>query len=883
MIKRQRRIRIAAAVMIFALVIGVMAPFASAAASLLNVSRERFFSDTLYFSNGRGELLENGSVRLSFDGGEPSVAMDIVGEISPRANSIRVVIDNVSLCDTMTAECILKSKETGEIRTDTAHIEIAKGKGAREYIIPIEDVGEMTSLRLSFGGAVHGDITLVSIGFVSYYDDEREYCGELIKGEYDQNTKTATIQGSVSWDCVSGNPDAKIVVYKLTQDQTLESVEGIHSYIAWSNVSLNFNIKIDVKKNIDAYSQYAVAVLTDDGRVLPVAPEFYLSVNKISEPVTKTDGFKGMETLMYGGVIDGNSEIAYVDVHMGRLFGDEENGFQHMVDGAEYYVDSDYVAELDATVNAYRISGVDVYLRLLIDSECAGELFGGEADGSGCRAVDIFDEKSLARFTVYTEYVIARYAGVGAGNVKGIAYGRSLDAFAENNSWGETISLNEYSRRLAKLCAILRGALDKYGNGLELIIPFSDAKFGVDMLIPADIDSGAYPIDLLASSLLEYASDYKVDLRDTYFMLEGDCAPVGKTSADIYGALTTCKAFEAMTASLSERFAGLPAQFIYCWYAGSDSIFYNYVYNYVSATSVPGVRSMIVSLADLSANERNAVKEIATVYKFIDTDRSEQMIAEAIKRLGYGSWDEIVEGYVREDLIKQDYAKIELRSSIPNAIIGSYKMWDFEKGANALGWQNLSCEKISVGAVEGSNERALTLLMSKERSESIGSAYGSAEYSHESLMKVTGISGISFEVFVPRSEQEKIYEVVITIKSDDSTTEFSGVVFSGSDATLYADIQKIDAVKSIEISTRELSATDGDDYKIYVRNISIHSNEYGDAALEKLVVSGSITEGGGRSDVETEELAEAVVVAIIAVSLLLIWGVWLFYKASKAI
>lgn len=879
MMKKQQRMRAVACLLVLILVFGVMTPVIPAAeANSLKVNKDRFFTDVLYFENGRGELLESGGALLSFNNGETSVLMSISKSMPHAADTLRVVINNSSLCDKMTVVYMAQYQDADTSFTRTVECEIVKGHGAQEYLIPIGERIDVTSLRLAFKGAAHGEIEIASIGFVSHYSDEREYCGELIGSEYDQYGKTAVIQGSVSWDCVSNNPGAKIVVYRLSQSQTIDEILETHSYIAYCDISLNFNIKIDVKKNLDAYSQYALAVLTEDGQILPIAPEFYLNVKTSQNTIEKPDGFKGMETALYGGAIDGNTEIAYVEISLGELFGDEEDGYQYIYDGVEYYVDSSYIAELDAVIQAYKMVGTDVYLRLLLDQSFA-DTPTGEARHY---AVDIYNDEAMTRFTVYAEYVIARYAGVSSSNVKGIIYGRSLDVYKQNNCSKTTLSLDEYSRRLAKISAIIKNISDRYASGLELVLPLSDNEFGRETIVSDPSACGYYPVDLLASSYLEYANDYSIDLSEVYFMLESGCAPVGKENVNVYEGIENCVAFREMLVWFNERFSELPTEFSYCWYSSNENVANNYAYNYNISACMEGVRSFVISFADLQDGERGALNAISTAFKFADTDKSTLVNGGALEKLGINSWGDLIDGFEESKLIKQNLSRIELKSTVPSGIIGSYNMWDFSKGSSAIGWQELSCEKISVGAVEGGVDRALTILMSKGIAEDIGSAYSSAVYHHDNLMKVTGISGLSFDVFIPKGDQEKIYEVIITVTSEDSVTEFSGVVFSGSDATLYADIQKIDVVKSIEISARDLAATD-ESYKLYVRNIAIHSNEYGDATLEKLVVSGSITDSGERSDVESEELAETIVGAVIIVSLMIIWGVWLFYKASKAI
>jgi hypothetical protein len=180
---------------------------------------------------------------------------------------------------------------------------------------------------------------------------------------------------------------------------------------------------------------------------------------------------------------------------------------------------------------------------------------------------------------------------------------------------------------------------------------------------------------------------------------------------------------------------------------------------------------------------------------------------------------------------------------------------------------------VAIKGGESGNGRALVLSILNGDGKNIGAEYGSAIFTQQELSRVSGISGISFDVFVPKSSQEKIYEILITVESDFETVEFSGVVFCGSDTTLYADIEKLDTVRSIKLSARELSSSGDKGYEIYLNNISIHSNVYSDADLEKMALSGGLTDSSSHSDDSLEELAIQVVSLIVVLSIVLLWTV----------
>lgn len=897
--------RAIAALVLLILIFNSLAMLASAAQDqVISVSKDRFLSDTLYVSEGSATLDDIGAAVISFSGTAHTVAMNVsVDYISETDNSLRIVIDNASLCENLTVEYMYRDAQNVLV-TRSTEVSIVKGNGAKEYIVPIENASDLASLKLVFNGAAGGTVTLISIGTVSYHDDTRTYCGAITRSEYDPATKTATIAGSVSWESVSQNLGAKIVVYELAQDQTARDISDPESYISWRDISLNYNISLDIKKTVDAYSQYFVAILTRDGKILPIAPEFYLNVKKKTATSDTEVGFKGMEGTMYGGAIEGGSSVAYVDVYLNRLFSYDENGFQYIFDGSEYYVDKDYVTEIDDMMSAYATHDVDVYIRLLVDENGYGELF-WEKDFSG-RAdnylIDIYDENIFSQFIVYTEYIVSRYSGDSIGSLKGVVLGRSTDLSEQYGYSGEILSLNEYARRTAKLCAALRNILDKYGSGRELVLPLSDSKFGVYRTVHSSSYGGSYPVDILASAVLKYLEDYRSSAESFYLMLESDTAPMAdklqnspsydsaggseRSAAvtSVYETVENCTAFEALLTRLKEKNPLLPDKFVYCWYASDTSVSNNYAYNYNISASFASVRSFVVSFTDLGENASAVLADLKTTYKFADTDKNSEVSREALDKLGFKEWVELVDRFSAENVVKRKLIQQELKNSIPNVISGSYKMWDFEALENASGWQSVcGCDEISIHTATKTTPRSLKLEFSSKDGESYGAAYGSAIYSKENLLKVSGISGISFDILIPKSSQEQIFEILITVESASEIIEFSGVAFSGSEATLYADIENIDTVKSIKISTRELSSSDVVEHTMLLKNMSIHSDEYSDADLEKMVLSGSLEDGIVKNNIGSDALAQFVVLLIVAVSLVLVWGIWIICKITKKI
>ena len=867
MIKNKKRIRLLTAALITAILLNTLALFAFASESQeVFVDKSRYMTDKIYVSSSTVSLDDNGCAVMTLSGAEASASMNVdTGLVSSGDNSLRIVINNASLSSSMTVEYTYKNSE--KVSGEVHEIKILKGNGNVEYIVPVSALSSIDSLKLTFNGAESGKITILSVGSISYYNDSRTYYGKINESEYDVESGEVTLSGSIDWETVSKNGGAKIAVYKLSQSGTADSVTGYDSPIFDCAISLNFNISFKLEKAMDICSKYFVAVITKDGDILPVSPEFYLKLKSSSDTQLTNDGsFKAIETSMYAGAIECGSSAAFVDVYLDRFPSVGENGFQYIVDGVEYYIDSTYISELDEQIKAYFASGTDVYFRLLIgDAGYEKLFFTSDVTGNAeYYAIDIDNSEVFAKLFAYTEYVVSRYASDENGRLKGIVLGRSLDVSEKYNYTGQELPLNAYSEKLAKTCAVLRNILDKNCKGAELVIPVSDADFGADKTVAQSIKSGVYAVDRLLDSTMLYLKQYGTNVKNIYFMMESDVSPiendVNEEGDGVAGserslitdpkeqALLNCLRFEKMVSKLSHEYLLLPDRYIYCWYPTFKSPANNYIYNYNIAASLKSVKLFVVSTVEFYEDELYGERELFTAvrntYKYADTEKNAEVSKEALIKLYLNSWNDLIDGFSQSATARRALLEQELKHAVPDAVKGSYKMWDFSSTGVSLGWEALyGCDRVVVQSVADHSPRTLVASVPHVARDDIGAEYGTIVYTQGNTLKVDRISGLSFDVFIPQSDEEKIYEIVITVSSDDEEIESSGVVFSGDDSTLYADIESLDVIRAIKISARDLNPS-GDDkaesFELCINGISIHSSKYTDEELENAVLSGAM-------------------------------------------
>ena len=868
----------------------------------LTVNANRFLTEAINAFNGTLSADGEGNAVLSINGEQSYISMSMKHSFRVEgANSLRILVGNASLCESMTVEYIYEDGQ-GELKSGLENVELLKATGVIEYIVPVKNPYGMTSLKITFNGASNGNVTIASIGIISYYSNNENYVGNIVKSEYDNLSRKAMISGILNWETVSKNNGAKIAIYSLNGNRSVDDIIA-DEYIASCDISLNFNITFELDKEISSAFGFFAALLTTDGKVLPIAPEFYLSSKNNGKDKISGEGFKGISTSLYGGAIETGSEVVYLDIYIDRLVSNNENGIQYIIDDKEYYIDIEYINELDEALKAYGAADVEVYFRILITAEGKDKFFYTLDPDMNAQYYSpyINNENMLSRLFAYLDYIFTRYSKNGSGNVKGIVLGRSVDLANEYNYCGKNMSMREYSEYLARLCAVVRNILDRSGRGLEVIFPISDERLGDNTVLLESSFNGGYPSELLISSMLKYIEQYEIDMSNIYFMLESDAAPIyenvnfengsalpddsPKYVSTVDKTHSSCLEFSNMIEGLARKYESLPKTFVYCWYASDNSIVNNYFYNYNVATSVKNVRSVVVDISSDNIDEETAkFSNIRNAYKYADTHKNEELSEDTLQKLGVDGWRDLIDGFTQMDLIKQKLLEKEFNHSIPSFVKGSYKLWDFTSSAGNIGWENLyGCQKLSVYTFSSDISRSLVAEMITMNS--IGAEYGSLIYNQDNSLKVGEISGLSFDIFIPEADEEKIYEIVVTVSNDEMIIESSGVVFSGVGTIIYADIEEMDTVDSIKFNIRDLNSdAEGEAYNVCVKNISIHSVKYSDYELERMVLSGEMIDNAENDyDLNSNDML-AVIVGVVCGSIFAVaifWGVYTVIQRNR--
>lgn len=870
--------------------------------SSVRVSAKRFMTEEIAAENADIKNNADMSVKLTLRSDSPVMSMRTVAVASnTKANALRIVVRNGSLCSGMKIDYIFKNSAQISESVSVDEISVKPMSDATEYIVYVPSVDTMTQMSIRFFGATSGEIDIVSIGAVSVFYDEREYFGELSENSYDRDLKKATFAGSVSYEMLLKHPNAKIVLYRLAQTEVIEDVRFVHPYVSACEMTLNYKFEFNIESTSEYCSRYFAAILTEGNKIIPLTSETYLKEdrshhNNNDEKNDINTGFKGIETDLYVGAVENGTSVAFVDVRLDRMENESGDGYQYILDeGKEYYFDRSYILALDEEIKSLSSSGIYVYLRLLLDSP--SPVFGHIKkyvipDKTKYFAIDPQNDETVDNIFAYTDFICSRYADMAGSGFKGIVLGRSLDKSLEYNYCG-AVSMNQYADMLAKTYSIIKAALDRSDADTEVIIPLSDDKIGTEVILTLESREEDYPADILVRSFLSSLERYGSDVSSISFMLESEGVPdlwtgnnalVGKMTSD------NCGDFTEMVKKLSAQYKDLSEEIIFCWFPSeslSTSELLNvYAYNYNFLSCINGIKSYIVSIfemeeqSNLSGMSRSLEEQIfstiKSTYKYIDTDNNERVCFPALEAAGKNSWSELVDGYSVEKTVKRELFEKEITYSMPEGISGSYKMWDFSTANGTGDWgRSDGCTSLSVYTHAGNSSRSLVATLGLDGIDMKGADYGGIVYHAPESLLMRDISAVSFEIFIPQGVYGDIFDIRISVEADKVLTESSGIVKAGEHITVYSDISELDEVKCIKIGVRNLSGTTEAPVDVCIDSISIHSRKYNSEELESIVVSGDIVNKKEENkDKPEKNEGYASVAVVLIVSLAVVGSFW---------
>lgn len=237
---------------------------------------------------------------------------------------------------------------------------IALKEGTHTYLFALSLTEPLSSYELTFSGTAGESISLHAVRFF-FYDEspnEEESIGSVTACRLSADAKSLTVSGKLSSSAVITYMDGSVAVFETDENGRFDQSRPL----AVTGISTRFTFTLDVTTLSFITSRYQLAVIAEDGSVIPFdEPRFAVG--------TEGDGGNGSVVGLSGAeeadTFSANASHVIVDVFLDRLLSTTAGGRLCSWNNAHYYLDSDYLDDLDQEILFYTATGMDIYLRFL--------------------------------------------------------------------------------------------------------------------------------------------------------------------------------------------------------------------------------------------------------------------------------------------------------------------------------------------------------------------------------------------------------------------------------------------------------------------------------------------------------------------------------------
>lgn len=801
--------------------------FPISAAEQVGVSKDRFSCDAISSSSADLSLGGEGTVAISFRNGAPALEMDGVDfSNSKTENALRLVLENKSACGSFSLFYTVSGLEK-EVR-----VSIDRRSEKKEYFVYISNLPSISDMRMTFSGAYSGAIELISIGAVSLYNDSEEQPGEILECLYDPQKNSISVDGTVEHDIAVRIREATLALYVFDADEAVAPAKiNRSSPVATTSLSMRFEFKLENVSFAQRFSQYVVAIVSAEGKVLYMYSPKRACISPAEEGGAKIP-FKGLYTEHSVLASYADAEFVVVDIYLDRLQCKENSGYLYMLDEQRYYIDRKYIAEVDEAIKQYKAAGASVYLRFLLDD-------GGEyselcstvpsAAGVTHYGISLRGEESRKTLYSFVDFLCSRYASPKDGCVKGIILGRSVDNSKQFNYVGD-FPLDSYSSVYGMALYVVSQAANADGRSLDLVVPVSDRyDNGV-----RDLAAGEYVPSLFLTSLCKMLKQNFGNGLSVRVMLETSAMPseLAKVSEGKRVSAENIYELESLLTSLSREYGVVKTGYFYYWAPIEDADIralnsaYVYTYYKLFAENASG---FILSTENLKTSRETAV--LFSTAKYIDSQLGVDKNGDVLVDFDQSDWAAFIPG-LRLDRLPRRTILSQKEYSTPSSLItGSYTLWGENQGRGTYEWYAGPGSELTLREDE-EQRRILTAVVAPQE-EQLGFSKLVYSFSFEEIINVVDM--LSVDICV-EGEKGSRYRLAIEVCGEQASGEVLAEVESGVPTTVYLSTAALDDGDSVK-SLRIISVPLGEEtpYEVQVKKLALHSSQLNGEELEQKI------------------------------------------------
>jgi len=785
-------------------------PKVSAAPSYAMVSWDRFVGQYFFSQNASFSVDENEHLSMSFRSTQPKLSVNVsADEADASKNAVRISLTNQSACNSFLFTYQFLNRE-GNLQSVSEKISLG-ARGVRgDYYVYTDVADRITNMSMTFSGTASGSITLLSIDFVSIYNDKEDVCGTITSCVYDQAKNTIRIGGSINYDIVTAHRKAKLVLYAVDIGEEKLPYGAIPLASVPMSSRFDFSVsRVTLQKRMSAY---VVAVIGEGGeRLYTFSPRVPTSE---TEEIEEERFFKGVHSGI--GVLSAraNARLAIVDVDFSKLVSaNAGEGLLYAFGGEYYYFNRQYVSSLDSAILRNYENGMHILLRFMSSERSEAEI------------PDFFatsDKKMLALYA-YTEFLCSRYSSNARGEVSGIVFGARVDQTVLT-----AVTLEQYTRAYADSLFAMSEAAASVGRKIRFIVPISDhlndGKKG---------DPAGSPRVFL-TSLGKVLKKRYVGSVFVSVMLESDALSGNRVSDKSLG-FEKLGEFSDYLRQTHDVYSTISDQYLYYWEPTAaqnrDLLKASLFHGYYTLACERNAYGFVLSTAQIFDVSLEA--ELMECLQFIDaadTSHGAAQAEEALRTLGRESWQDVISGFVASKIQTVKYREITDASTPPFRFLGECYLWDFSSMGNDYGW--------SMG------DGCLTLMMEKNETTNRALAASMVPlpqnhyeseliYCFDEKRSFAAVDAVSFALCVNAPNGK--YRVTVQICGESSVSEASVMLSAGALSTAYVNTAGLfpkESVRCIRIFAMPIGS-DVQEYKLLIGSISAHSTTQTEEWLEQ--------------------------------------------------
>ena len=728
---------------------------------------------------------------------------------------------------------------------------------------------KIASYKLVLLNAEYGTFRIYSIATVSVYKNTNSYIGDILSAVYNDTTEKIDIIGTINHDVMISNSEAIIELYVMPvgTDDSYVMLEDTEPY-AEVPLSIRFEFDISLREFWDRYDKFAVVLHKKDGSKVFVDSPKYLGFDESDEDTaqihSKSNSFKGIETMYVASAMETGMGTAVVDVYLDQLLNAQNTGYFYSVEGKNFYFDRTYISSLDKQIKALYGVGCVIYMRFLISNDNSSQpyttVFSSDTVSPNYRAVLVNTPLALEYIYAFTDYITSRYDSSEYGVIDGIILGKAIDTAKEQN-YAYNMTMCEYAKLYSSYFSTVALAAKKHLSNIKMVIPVSDSNTGI---LNSETRDNTYNSELLIDSIITILAESDADaIFDFTLMLESSHNPFALKSITVLGegeeqdrtvveierldencGFYTSKnisEFENSLLTLSKKGSLCKSSYIFSWKPDneiSDSYLEAfYVYLYYNIFFQSKAECFISSFYEMEkAGDYNSILKLKYLMKYIDTQKSAEVTASMLQELGLESWSSEISAFSEENLPLRTLFEYEFSYEMPKDVIGSYALWDFSQLSGSGGWfPNTYCDSVSLN-MSSVYSQNLQGIMNTEKS--VLGEYASISYIFEYPETLTYAKYLSIDAAVEDdSSSNSLYEIKAVINGESVYVEAKRTINSSGRITLIIDLSECEELRQADyfrISAKEISGQNSE-FKLHIFNVSVHSDKYNNADFENII------------------------------------------------